>query len=442
MEDILGDFDRIEKEFLIAQALKSTGIEEIRSGEVATDVNNVTALEEYNRKVSKKTDEDVEKSEESTTGLYVIPITFPDGKSANLVVDNEGKTIACEYKDKDGNITKFELSPEIQTKIQKSMTGISTNMDPRAILSAVTPSTLEELEKSVEEESLIPENNVALAEKIKKQYPDIDFDVEPQVKENRNGEIEESTIEELEDIAIAKKNIPPEAREIISRVCSENGYKISDLKEIMLVNAVVLKSEMQNTGLDENGAPVCLLRFRSGAESSLKDRTVMCQLGSEPIDERQYDEYISDYMTEHMGETPNTEKDTEDDYVVYTDLDGNTSAQKIYKEPSDLTYSDKELLQDELKKLDDATSQIISADMPRELKAEELAKINNKRLDLFKKYGIEVPVVEDEIRADDEKLHDEVEEPEEEIDLDENDGGREHEFPEGPWNRPGMFFNN
>ena len=165
----------------------------------------------------------------------------------------------------------------------------------------------------------------------------------------------------------------------------------------MEVRPEIIQDNLENTGIRENNGRVYCLRFRDGG--NIQGRVVMAQ-GEKVVDDRRYDDYMNDYMNEHKGQKRIKTIEDEHDKLIYTDLDGNTTICEITKEPRDLNCSDKELLQVEMEKLDNASAYILNSDMPLQAKTQEFMKINNKRLELFKSYGIEVPTVENEIEAD------------------------------------------
>ena len=459
-----GNVERIDKAKIAAGITLNTQY----GKDIAVDTDGIQLLEDYIRRKNEaerneadaaelaELERDINEEEptnEELSGAYYAAITLPNGEKIELVVNHDGQEIAkilARSSEKE-----IELNPTIQKEISRSLVGVETKLDPEILVSALTPATLEELQRDLVDENLVPNSPEETVEKIKENADVRDSDIRAIPQEERE---QEDPTEKLEEEAV-----PKEVRDSLSEILSQipdlqdrDRYKTLRI-EAMQITAETLNNNLRNTGFDPNGPHVYCFKFIGG--NGLKDRIIMLQPGSKPVDERQYDDYVSDYMREHRGQTPQTEKILEHDYIDYVDIDGNKSSQVIKKTPSDLECSQKEVLQIELEKLNDSTNSIINSDLSIEDKSRELTKINEKRLALFKEYGIEVPIVEDEIKADMEITEEvaeneereeprQIEEPEEELEepKKEDEGspigrflhaiGREHEMPEGPWDNP------
>ena len=439
-----GNLERIDQDYIAAKMTENSSY----GKDVAIGVTGIVTFNEYMKERGYEENNDdqeqQEQEEENVSSYFVVPVTLPDGSRIDVVVNNNGADIASIYTDKEGNVTDFELSSSIKTEIARSINGVETKLAPAAVLSALTPETLEELQKDLAKDQLVPQSNEEVVEKVKEEYPDVPVSSAAEI-----GDDEEEIEETAQEIKEAEDEIPAEIRDDISRICSENNLDIRDLKEVMVVSSKTLTTKLPNSGLNQNGENVNLLKFRDKS-MGLKDRVVMSQPGSEIVDERQYDDFLSDYMTEHRGQVPERETKDPHDTIYYTDIHGNTSVQEIKKEPMDLTCTQKEQLMTELEKLNNSTTQIMNSNLSPESKAEELTKINGKRLDLFKEYGIEVGTVTDEIQADieiTEEIANNGQEEEEAKNEEDSESsrwlkafGKEHELPEGPWDNGKNHF--
>lgn len=306
---------------------------------------------------------------------FVVPVTLPNGQEIEVIVNQKGQDMACMYRDEAGNEKSFQLTPRMKREIEN-----------------MTPDNLREVigEESFQKEFL-PDDVDEFAEKVSKD------ELVPKNKKQaaKMAGIESKELEQEKEQA--EKEIPEGARDTIAKICSEHDLDITALKEVMEVRPEVVTDNLPNTGIQENSGNVYCLRFRDAG--NLQGRVVMVQ-GDNAVDKRENDDYMNDYMNEHKGEKKIYNTEDEHDKVSFTDIDGNTTVSEISKEPRDLSCTEKEQLQEELQKLEQNASQIMSSDMSLEQKNEQMMKINNKRLSIFKDYGISVPSVESEIEAD------------------------------------------
>lgn len=333
---------------------------------------------------------------------FVVPVTLPNGQEIEVIVNKDGQDMACMYKDEAGNEKEFQLTPRMKKEIE-----------------TMTPDNLKEvLGEEVYQKEFMPENLDEFAEKVS------DDELVPKNKKHA-AKIAGITVQELEEKEQEKEEamneLPAEARDSVARICSEHGLDIASLKEVMEVPPQTISDNLEGTGIKENNGKVTCLRFKDGEK--LQGRVVMVQ-GDYAVDNRMYDDYMNDYMNEHKGEKVVKTTEDEHDKLTYTDLDGNTTTCEITREPRDLNCSDKEALIEEMSKLDCAANQILTSEMPIEDKTQEMIKINGKRKDLFKEYGIEVPIVENEIEADieiSEEIYEEVTGEQEMAELEQGD---------------------
>ena len=383
------------------------------------DIPNITSFDTY----LKKEGYNIEKGKNKLGKNYVIPlqVKMSDGKveNFNIIVNSEGQDVSLIYEDKE-----IKVSNRMQNEIISNATkneGLTGKADTELMREVLSPKTLEELAREIENDTLVPNNSMEALNKIKEKAPNTDIKLtDEQIKENdkKGTQNKEREPQEKDDEI---KKVPEEVRDEVARLCSEHNYDISALKEVMIVNPKVITEKLEATELAENGPNVYCLRFR---DAKLNDRIVMAQPGKTPVDKETYDEPMRQIMDERRYRSINKTIEDEHDKIYFTDIDGNTTVAEMRKEPRDLTCDDKELIQKEFEKLDESAKIILNSDMPIEQKAEELQKINEKRLDLFKDFGIKVPTIEEEIKADNE-IHEKVEE--------EHKLPEEHELPAGPW---------
>ncbi len=424
-----GNLERIDQDYIAINFLERTD----RKKDFAIDVDGIAPLEDYIRRKQEKEaeEQDVEGQEEmQTSGALVIPITFANGDTMDLVIGEDWLEIAGIYSSKDGQTTEIQLSPEIQKSILRESTGVQGKIDASMIISTLTPGTLEELQRSIVDENLVPQNKEEFAQRVNSKYPNL-------VQVSEDTEVTPEEMEEKEEEAEEKvETLPEELRDRIAKVCAENGLDITLLREALEAPPRDLNERLDNTGFQPNGSNVFLLRFgNKGFDANGNDRIIMVQ-DSLQIDERQYDSMMTDYMIEHRGEDPAKEKGHRHT-IIYTDIDGNTTTQELHKEPRDLTYEEKELIQKELEKLQEAANGVKNnPNISKEDKEKLFMQINDKRKALFERYGIYPNLIMEEMEADQDTLEENVGKTEEqdeqerpEPDIDNEDNG-EHGFPE------------
>lgn len=326
------------------------------------------------------------RDDENLAKVYVVPVILPNGEEVQVIVNQKGQDMACIYRDQEGNQKTFQLTERMEEEIVPN--GLEEIVGRKVIEQELLAKDLDEFAEKVSKDELVPKTR---EEALKRVSPETE-------KESKGEDAKKVDAKKVEaEIEEAEKEVPAEARDIIAEICSEHDLDIRNLKEVMEVEPEVINDNLEDTGIQENNGTVYCLRFRDGG--NLQGRVVMVQ-GSKAIDNRNYDSYMNDYMNEHRGERYVESAEDEHDKLIYTDLDGNTTVCEMYREPRDMNCSDKEILQAEMQKLDSSTKQILTSDMPLELKTQEIIKINGKRLDLFREYGIEVPTIENEIEAD------------------------------------------
>lgn len=364
--------------------------------DAAIETMDIKALPEYMRAHPERfSDLDISKDDNNKLmQIFVIPVVLSNGEQIDVIVNQKGQDMACVFRDEADNKKSFQLTPRMKNQISENVPDISEDLlqsigySREDIEREFFPETLKDFAEKVEDDSLVPKSKKESIERINN-------------KSSKNiEEVEKENGEEEQDI-----QVPEEIRDEIARLCSENDYDIGSLKEVMLVNPQTITDNLENTGFSENGGNVYCLRFKDSKLNN--DRVVMVQPGKTPVDDRTYDDYMTDYMIEHRGQKVSESIEDEHDKIVYTDLHGHTIIGEIEKEPRDLNCSEKQIIQEEMDKLDESAEQIMNSDMPLEEKATILKQINEKRIEIFEKYGIQVPLVEDEIRADNE-IHDEV----------------------------------
>lgn len=315
---------------------------------------------------------------------FVIPVILPNGEEVEVIVNSKGQDMACMYRDEEGNQKTFELTPRMKKEIDSAFPQELEQIVGEKVLEEIKadylPENVEELAENISKDELVPEKRKVLQ------------------KVNEKNGAKEETEEQKKEKENAEKEIPPETRDIIAKICSENDLDITSLKEVMEVPPQTISENLEGTGFKNNNGRITCLRFKDGEK--LQGRVVMVQ-GDKVVDNRTYDDYMNDYMNEHKGEKRVDSIEDEHDNIEYTDIDGNTTRCEIRKEPRDLSCTKKEEIQQKMYELDMKTNQVLAADeMPPEMKAKAFASLNQERLDTFKEYGVEAPTVESEIEAD------------------------------------------
>lgn len=434
-----GNIERIDQEHIANNFLSKTD----REPNFYIDVEGIVPFEQYikeknelDKNAQDEPREGEEQEEMESSGAFAIPLTFADGSTLDVIVSKEGVEHGAVHTDPEGKVTSIELSSKNQKAILRALNGIEGKVDAATILAAITPATLEEMQRSIVEDNLVPKDSEELAQKVNAKYPNL-----VKAPEGKDLSEKETTKEDIEEVQKKQEEAeeslnkaPEEIRDKIAELCSKNNLDINLLKEVMEVPPEAINENIENTGINNNGGNVYCLRFgNKGLDSNGKDRIVMIQGDQPPVDERQYDENMTDYMIEHRGETPETAKKHEH-MITYTDIEGNTTVQEIHKEPRDLTYDQKEQMEKELEQLQEAANGVKNnPNISQEEKEELYMQINNKRIAVFEKYGIYPESVMEELNADQERLEektepeDDEERPEPEIEDEENG---EHGFPE------------
>ena len=382
------------KSSLNASALSSEG-SSVKLMDCGIDSMRISTLGEYlaNKKRTEAAEIDNDKIEgfredSKLARVFVVPVILPNGQEIEVIVNSKGQDMACMYKDEAGNEKEFQLTTRMKEQIEKGI-----NNAPEGLEAIVGKEFLEEVKEEIQTEyspNMEIINVEDFAEKVSKD------ELVPGKKQIIDKVNEKNGVKS--EVEENNKEIPAEKRDIISKICSENGLDINKLKEVMEVPPKAISENLEGTGFTENNGMVISLRFK-GEGSSLQGQVVMAQ-GEKVINERKYDSYMNDYMNEHKDTKKVKTIEDEHDQLVYVDLDGNVTVCEIEKEPRDLTCSEKEFLQDEMRKLDDSTKKILNSDMPLEQKTKEIIKINTKRLDLLDEHGISASLVENEIEAD------------------------------------------
>lgn len=387
------------KASLNASALSSEGSSK-KLMDCGIDTMKISTLGEY--LANKKRTEAAEIDNDKIEGLredsklartFVVPVILPNGQEIEVIVNSKGQDMACMYKDEAGNEKEFKLTPRMKKQIEKGIDNV-----PEGLEAIVGKEFLDEVKEEIQTE-YSPNKEIInvedFAEKVskdalvpgKKQFID-----KVNEKNGVKSEVEENDIEN-------NKEIPAEARDIISKICSETqNCDISDLKQVIEVrDPNSLTDKLENTGFSPTGGKIYCLRFR-GKETGGQDRIIMVQ-GTRAVDERRYDEDVTELMNDKYSKVVNELKDR-DSKIVYTDMDGNTFVADLEREPRDLKMSEKEDLMKELANLDALKEdELASAESEEEI-ANVFKISNERRKALFEKYGIKVPEIEAEMTAD------------------------------------------
>ncbi len=336
-------------------------------------------------------------------------ITLPNGEKTILTVDKDGKDMSCDFIDENGKSQKFLLTPRMQKEIiSKSVNGkIQGNIDSETIKDALFPNSQEDMEKEIEKDTLIPKEAEETIKKIKEKNPNSDVKkVDEEVKEtDKENEEDEEKDMEIE--------LPEKVKDKVGEIKEKDGSK---LKHVLIAkNPASISDQLSdNVGLRENGEPVYCLSFKNSALSN-NDRVVFIQ-GEKVIDERRFDEDATEFMNNYKTASVVQNIEDLDSKIYYTDMDGHTIIAYMKAEPRDLKPDQKDELAEVLDELDNEEEAIRSSNMDLDDKIEASQRVNNKRVRAFDKYGLSVPEIRSEIRAD-EEIGDDIQEDIEEEEL-------------------------
>ena len=326
--------------------------------------------------------------------IILIPSVLKNGEKILTVIDEEGQDMACIFLDHD---EEFKLTPRMEKEILvKAINGKikGSHVNDEIIRKALFPESLEDFEKEIEENNLIPKDVEETIKKIKEVDPNTNIE-EAIEKENELEEDKEDK-SELEEEAI----LPDEVRDEVARIKNTEGAR---LKHVLLTKnpSSISDKLVDDAGIRENGEPVYCLSFQKRSLEIDSDRIVFVQ-GTRVIDDRKYDDDATEVLEQYRNSSVVQNIEDDENKVIYTDLDGHTIVADMETEPRDLSIRQKELLAEELEKLDNEEDAIRSSDMPLEDKIEANQKINEKRIALFDKYGLKIPEIRSEMRGDDE----------------------------------------
>lgn len=335
-----------------------------------------------------------------------------NGENIEIILDENGKDMACIFRN------KFKLTPRMEREIlSKAITGKikGTHINDEIIRKALFPESLEDLEKEIEENNLIPKNVEETIKKIKAKDPKTNIEAVVEREEELEQEAKEAKEETKEEVLL-----PDDVRDEVARIRSTEGAR---LKHVLLTKnpSSISDKLVDNAGLRDNGEPVYCLSFENRSLEIDSDRVIFVQ-GTRVIDDRRYDEDATRVLVPYRNSSVVHNVEDNENKVVYTDLDGHTTVEDMETEPRDLSLAQKELVAEELRKLDKAEKMIRESDMPLESKIEECQKINRKRIELFNEHGLKVPEIRDEMRGDDEigeEIQNDIKAGEE---VDEDDG--------------------
>lgn len=349
----------------------------------------------------------------------IVPIIQVDGILKNgekiqVILDENGKDMACILVDRNN---EFKLTPRMEAVIlARAVKGTKGKIDHETLKNALCPDTIEDFEKEIGNDTLIPKNFEETIKKIRESMDKSEdgnqvIDLEELTEEEKElyDEKEETTEEEL---------LPDDVRDEVAKIRSKEGAR---LKHVLLTKdpSSISDKLIDDAGLRDNGEPVYCLSFEKRSLDIDSDRVVFVQ-GSRVIDDRKYDEDATRVLEPYRTSSVVRSIEDDENKVIYTDLDGHTFVENMVAEPRDLNLMQKDLLREELEKLDRAEDTIRSSDMSLDQKIEECEKINNRRIEIFDKYGLKLPEIRSEIRGD-MQIGDEIQDDIEERESDEID---------------------
>ena len=452
--NVLGNKERID-EYINRHYIGSKFIEYSnksgRGTNFAVGVTGIVTLEQYIKEKEPETmqqiNSDIEQENSNQSGAFVVPIVLPTGEILEVVVSNEGEELASIITGEDGS-KSVRLPSKMMSQILNNVNGIQVKIDPSLIKDAVVPNSLEELQRDLAEENLIPENSDDVVRKLKERYPD----VKAEVADEESFKSIAKTQKKLRSIW---ERVPEEVREEVAEMRNKEGIDIDHVQEILVAPAKKVNSAIPRSGIDITGEDLvyCVV-FNSSKNNTVGSSAIILQPGRNMINERQYDDEIVNFVKDNRQKTLNRQFINEHQ-AFYTDIDGNTTVQEIHKEPRDLTVDKKLELQKRLMELEEEVKHIMdNPDILPEDKGRALIEINGKRNELFNEYGVYPNLVISEIDADTEIIEEIVDKQKteaEQAESQEEEGpsigskyveakGREHELPEGPWDRPNNHY--
>lgn len=411
MDGNLGNFDRIEEMFFIQKALAKVENKEAR-GKLSKGfaIGRMTTLEEYNKEKGTGEKEITTQEQEKKSGLMIIPLTLGNGEKVNIVVNSKAEEIACEFRDIDGNVQKVELSEMAKGEI---LTALHENFKLDQAKEAVHPNTLEDLERTITEENI--DLGKEQDQKVVKE------------KEHISPEEAKAQTEVKEKI---EEEVPEDVKDAVAAFYAREG-KIEGTIRVRKVSARDMNEKIRKSEINPNDPDMYLFEIPGGRSGKVDStRMVLVSPDGKTYDSEEYDKALSGYIREHgienSGLNSTSPKKGKDDYISYTDFQGNVTIQALNKSPNDLSAEEKAKLQAEFEALDKEQDTILNdSDLTPERKGEELLKTNREIKDLFLRYGMEVPSsIEEEIDADSRDAEEiENEEPVEETtpELEEDD---------------------
>ena len=204
-------------------------------------------------------------------------------------------------------------------------------------------------------------------------------------------ESDEERARRMTEAVLRRYNVPARARDqLIDYFRANRDAKITDLKQVM---------EVKVPGDTPNKYGYAL-RFRS-KDVNISDRIVVVQ-DSRVLDKRMYDSNIESKMDAEYAKAPVEVLDDDSKKISYTDVDGHTFTAEVKRKPKDLTRTELDTALQEFEVINRQEREIFADAefIPPEEFMRRMAQTQDARLKVIDKYGIQVPEIRDEIKAD------------------------------------------
>ena len=359
---------------------------------------------------------------------FVIPIILLDGRKIELEVQETQFGLVPEmavfYRmERDGNYIEEYTSSIIGEEINNYINDVlkASVISSQEIERNFVPENMLDLARKISDGTLFPPKDPKKIidiiqspnEHREKISSDRSDDYKTREEKSQYSSSQESSLDSKEgdeqDENISEEMLD-EMKKDVAMIFSQDEElrrSCSRLKQVLKVDAassvidnIQEADSASDSGINRN-EPITIYRFAtSGAR--LQDRIVILQ-GDRITDERKYDS-ICGLMDGINNQSVNRLTDTKSK-IKYIDFEGKEHETELVKKPDDLSEGQKQTILDKMDELDNQSNVILkSTDLTIEQKIKGLKAINNKRLKLFKEYGVILPEIESKIIVDNTKL--------------------------------------
>ena len=202
----------VEKCWMASKASLNASIEGYDLKDCAIDTMKISTFGEYLANKKRNEDptnpsgwDDSLKDEKSLGKRYVIPVTLPNGRELDVIVDQKGRDEARIVVNLGEGEKEFDLTPRIKKAIQDN---VPENMDKvigeEAYKANFLPDSIDEYAEKVRKDELIPKDKKHAAQIAGIQTAEL------QKTDGRDSERQN-----------AEKEIPAEARDEIAKICMD-----------------------------------------------------------------------------------------------------------------------------------------------------------------------------------------------------------------------------